>query len=165
MAISPKGPISVPKHLLRDMVAGLPSFAEALRDANVIDSPQSRVYLNAALLLTEDAERPFATISLPEDSNTFSFVAGGAQNIFKPAGKLWLGLSMDALSDSPYGDDSSTQFDNFVGMVWQELCEQAAVDTALPISGPTWALPPRITKPGEGFSKSFWIAIIEVPWE
>lgn len=165
MAISPKGPISEIKHKLRDMVARLPSFIAVLEAANYAEPPETRVYLNAVMLLSDDCARPFATVSLPEDSNTFSVIAGGAANILKPAGKLWLGLSMDALAEDPYGNDSATLFENFVGQVWDEIATQAAVDTELPINNLSWAMPPRITKPGEGFRKTFWMAVIEVSWE
>lgn len=164
MAITPTGPISVPKHLLREMVAGLPSFQAILAAANFPGAPADRVFLNAARFWEVVAPRPFAVVSLPDNSNEFVMQAGGAQHVFRPAGTLWLGLTTEA-GDDPYGDDSATRFDNFAGAIWMELADLAAADAQLPITQFGWAMPPRITRPGDGSDYPYWQCIIEVPWQ
>lgn len=164
MAITPTGPISTTKHLLREMVATLPAFIAELAAAGVSSPPIDRIYLNAALLNDIACPRPFAVISLPDDSNEFHMQAGGVQHVFRPAGTLWLGLSSEAGND-PYGNDSATRFENYVGGVWAGLAELAAADNLLPVTQVGWALPPRITRPGDGHDHPFWVCIIEVRWQ
>ncbi|MBL9125838.1 MAG: hypothetical protein JNG90_19510 [Planctomycetaceae bacterium] len=165
MAVTPIGPISEIKHALRDMVAGLPAWRQLLESYGVRDLPADRIHLNAARLLEIDCETfPRAVVCLPEDANRFEAVAGGGLITLRPAGKLLLGFAVEAGPD-PYSDDSATEFDNFIGAIWMELAELAGEDAVLGTVGLSWFVPPRITKPGEGHARQFWIAIIVVDWE
>lgn len=161
--LTPTGPISRPKHALRAMVARIDAFREAV-GADDAAGAEEHVYLNAAVI-GGDRPRPYAVVSLPDDANEFETLAAGDQHYLSPAGTLWLYLTMDADRDAPYGDNSATRFENWLGAIWQALRGMAGRDDLLPIESLGWALRPKITSPSSGFAKPFWLAIVEVRWK
>lgn len=165
MTITPTGPISVPQHKLRELVARLPAFVRALEAANISGPAIDRVYLAAPVLLDPDRARPFATVALPDESFELQLVAAGAQHVFRPAGTLWLGLAADAAMSDPYGNDSWTAFTNWVGEIISDLESLAGADDELPSVQLRWAMPPRITRPESGFDRPFHLCLIEVRYQ
>jgi len=170
MPLTPTGLISLPKSQLRTIVSGIAAFQARVGAANAT-AALARIYRTAMKVVLPDAsaesKRPFAVICTPDDLAA-RLDSVGPKHFLDARG----GLSLYLTDRDRFPNDieeSTVDFENFVGAVWEGIDDAAgdgSAGDALGITSIELELQPQLV----GFDRSkaqeaYWQAALVVRWE
>lgn len=163
-AVTPSGPIALPKSLVCDMVANSATF-QARIGVNTQTAAYEKVFYTFKRASAADHRslRPYATV-LTTPQLSYELDAGGFQNYLLPSGTVGL-LLVD--NDDQFSDitNASIDFENFCGGVLADVQNQSALSGNLAIIRAELLQLDRLPQDAELSEGCWWQALLAFEWQ